>query len=318
MVLFIFNVFLSNGAYASFSEKAFWYNGKFLSYFANQDLSNVNSSLTQAIIVVHGSEGNASTYFHTIQSLTQSLGEENKTLVIAPHFKTPSHQTELLPNELLWTDEGWLQGDEAILGGGGSSFEVMDALIKTITNRNLFPELQKLTLTGHSAGGQFTQRFAVASEVDQELNNIEFHYLVLNPGSYLYLNGDRPIHTPQLKFAIPESSNCEYNNFKYGFKHLNSYFQKNPIPTMVSHYLDRRVTYLLGAEDKNTDPKEVDQDCPAQLQGDFRYERGLNFKAYLDNEFPTHIHQLISVPHVGHTEYGMYTSTEGRGALFKK
>ena len=43
-----------------------------------------------------------------------------------------------------------------------SSFAVLDALLQMLSDRQHWPALDLVVLAGHSAGGQFVQRYAVA------------------------------------------------------------------------------------------------------------------------------------------------------------
>lgn len=287
--------------------------GQFLSYFGSQDLNSSNELITHAIIVVHGSDCNAGTYFNTISSITSAQNKKDSTLVIAPHFKTPSKGGAVLPGEFLWKDEAWLQGDLPITALGPSSFDLIDLMINSLLNTKNFPNLKAITLTGHSAGGQLTQRFAVSSQIENQHPNIHFQYIVLNPGSYVYLNEYRPDAKNISGFSVPTPPTCSY---KYGLNNLNEYFSRISKSSLIDQFLKRDVTYLLGQSDTNTDPEEVDQSCPAALQGGYRYERGLNFKSFLDHFYPTHHHRLVSVPNIGHTESGMYRSPMALNLLF--
>ena len=304
-------------SHAAVQESKLALGNGFLSYISNQqELAAQHPSITRAIVVVHGSECNAETYFNTISRLVALEGQSEHTLIIAPHFKTPTKGGAPLEGEYVWGDEGWLRGDAPLNGVGPSSFEMMDALMKTVADAETFPNMKGMVLTGHSAGGQFTQKYALANQVENEVKNVRLRYIVLNPGSYVYLNQDRPDPNSSSGFSIPASSSCIYNDYKYGLDHLNAYLSRVAKQVLIEQYLNRDVTYLLGSADTNTDPTEVDEDCPAVLQGRFRYERGLNFKSYLDHEFTGHRHHLVTVPNVGHSEYGMYLSPEGHASLF--
>ena len=46
------------------------------------------------------------------------------------------------------------------MAGYGSSFEVIDHIVDELFDPALYPNLTRIVFTGHSAGGQFTQRYA--------------------------------------------------------------------------------------------------------------------------------------------------------------
>ncbi len=319
MILALFQVFFLIGGMHSFAanalpEQKLLVQDHFFSYVSNLKIDESHPEVTQAIIVVAGSECNAGPYFNTIHDVASLLQVIDHTLVLAPHFKTPSKMNEWLPHELTWTDEGWLRGDASSTDGKTSSFEMIDNLIAQISNPILFPNLKMITLTGHSAGGQLTQRYALATEIEGQMKSIHLRYVVLNPGSYVYLNAKRPSLYSNSGFSIPENTNCAYNSYKYGLESLNSYLNREPVSRLISNYLSRDVIYMLGEQDRDTN--EVDHDCAAELQGPYRYLRGVNFKAFLDHEYAGNHHQLLVVPGVAHTKEGMYTSAMGKAVLF--
>jgi len=80
-----------------------------------------------------------------------------------------------------------------------SSFAAMDVLLETLCDRKRFPNLDKVIVTGHSAGGQFVQRWGVSSDSwcfgdGSHLSGGTFPTIKLvpaNPRSYAYLDGRR-------------------------------------------------------------------------------------------------------------------------------
>src|SRR5262249_51528255 len=56
--------------------------------------------------------------------------------------------------------------------------------------REAFPNLKLIVVTGHSAGGQFTHRYAAATHVEKQIR-IPMRYVVANPSTYLYLDETR-------------------------------------------------------------------------------------------------------------------------------
>jgi hypothetical protein len=305
LLLFSFNLFAQVPAVQYFEmQKAK------LAYFSNLNIDLKHDEIEQAIITVHGSERNADTYFRSIYALSNQRGVTSKTVVIAPQFKIVGDAATT--NELVFSYEGWWIGDESLKAPRLSSFAVMDALIAKLASRNHFPKLKKITLTGHSAGGHLTQRYALGSRVDEALSHLQIRYIVANPGTYAYLNALRPVASTPGLFARPTSPGCDYNAYKYGLEKLNSYMSKNSMTVQIPKYLQKDVVYFLGEADTGS----VEQTCQASLQGKNRYERGLNFYEHLTTYYPSHQHSVYTVPSVGHTQYGMYTSEIGKTLLF--
>lgn len=297
--------FISVSCFATIPESSLNYRGSTFSYYANNDLMKANAFIEHAIITIHGSERNADTYFNSILGIATKLNKVSKTLVISPHFKIPGDQ--IGESELTWSDEGWLRGNQSLKNAEISSFEIMDNFINLLLDHHNFPNLKNIVITGHSAGGQFTQRYAVGTTTEDKSNSIKIHYVVANPGSYVYLTAKRGNE-------IPASPECAYNDYKYGLDNLNLYMKRLPIKNLIDQYVSRDVTYLLGELDNVSEG--IDQSCEARYQGDTRLHRGQNFKIQLDSEFPMNHHHIAIVPGVSHTQWGMYNSLIGTDVLF--
>ena len=320
MKLFLAILFLGNVVFAQTTSKVYatlpFKDGKYFSYMTNFALAQINPEIEQAIIVVHGSALNFDTYFNTMQTLANQEKVDRSTLVISPHYRTDTESPLAPSNELLWTDEGWLRGDQALNSKNLSAFQVIDQFICLLENKTHFPKLKKITLTGHSAGGQLTQRYAVGTQVDLQNPTTHFRFIVANPGSYVYLSNKRLNPNEPGIFSIPINPGCaDYNDYKYGMDKTNTYMSQVPKNVAIQNNLNRDVVYLLGEQDTLTE--DFDLTCPALLQGPYRFLRGTNFKASLDFEFPGHKHQLVTVPGVGHTQWGMYSSALGIQTLFQ-
>lgn len=294
---------ISEASWALPSESSMKIQGHLFSYFTNQDLDSESSKIETAIIDVHGSERNAITYFNSMSNVARIKGQLEKTIIIAPHFKLSNDK--LLANEYTWTEEGWLSGDSSLIDNKVSSFSIIDSFISKVTDKSKFPHLKSVVITGHSAGGQLTQRYAVGSNEEYNHSEVSFRYIVVNPGSYVYLSHFRP-------YAVQE--NCLFNEYKYGLDNLNFYLSQTEKSLMIKNYLRKEVIYLVGAMDVLT--KELDQTCPARVQGETRLERAQSFYEMLNKQF-SHRHQLYVVPGVGHTQHGMFHSPIGMNVLWQ-
>ena len=285
-------------------------------FYSSVPIAQGGGAFTKAVVVVHGTNRNAQDYYNTIYDIAESLGQTEHALIVAPHFQSDEDSAQA--NELQWSSWGWKEGNKSIEKAGLeriSSFAVMDDLIQTLSNPTLYPNLQQIVITGHSAGGQFTQRYAVGNQLPDEIQN-KLRYVVANPGSYLYLNAQRPVDGTSDQFIEPEAA-CAFNDYKYGLDNRNvtAYMDSLSAQELIEQYLSRDVIYLLGAADTVIDGN-LDTGCEANLQGINRYERGVNFFNYLENVFPQHLHQKIEVVDAGHSRTDMYSSTAGQDVLF--
>ncbi|MFK5976234.1 MAG: hypothetical protein QM493_06975 [Sulfurovum sp.] len=290
-------------------------NRGYINYYSNNSLSKSNSSVTRAIIVIHGTNRDALDYFNVINDVTVDKLESDNTIIIAPHFKEASDEAN--SSEFQWSDKGgWKVGSNStskVSLDRISSFTIIDKMITTLSDENLFPNLTDIVITGHSAGGQFTQRYAFTSQIDKSLDK-NFHYIIANSGSYLYLTNERVDNNG---FSIPYTTCSSYNEYKYGLDNPYAYFVGEDNELLKNQYISKKVIYLLGTDDTNIDTN-LDTSCEANLQGDNRYERGLNYWNYINYLYFTNNHLLLKVKDIGHSKTGIYSSTNGKMALFSK
>src|SRR5205823_11878188 len=93
------------------------------------------------------------------------------------------------PNEVSWPCSGdsWRSGGAADKDGKLTSYDFADALLKKLANRKAFPNIRAIVVAGHSAGGQFVNRYEMANQVHDALG-APITYVVANPSSYAYLD----------------------------------------------------------------------------------------------------------------------------------
>jgi hypothetical protein len=279
-----------------------------------------NPTATRAIVVINGQERDAPTYLRTVRDSASAAGAGD-VLVIAPQFLTEDDVGAwgLGKSALFWSDSGWKQGDRSQSTPAhprsviASSFAAVDAILQRLTSRSAFPSLRTVVVTGHSAGGQFTNRFAAGSPAEAWLRAsgiTTVRYAVANPSSYLYMTPSRPRTV---------AASCRPNDYRYGLAALNEYMAGVGAATIRARYGLRQVTYLLGANDNDPLAARLDMSCRAQAQGANRLERG---QLYLDSLAPVYgagvyaRHRERVVPGVGHSSIGIYNSAAGREALF--
>ncbi|MFC1662152.1 alpha/beta hydrolase, partial [Gemmatimonadota bacterium] len=217
-----------------------------------------------------------------------------------------------------WTSNGWKRGDPSSSGHGSSepvsSYGAVDRILETLGDSLRFPKLSRVVVTGHSAGGQYTHRFAAGSRVEEGLPHLRFRYVVANPSTYLYLGPERA-GIGGGGFGLPDRGACpDYNSWHYGLEELNPYMQAMSLSEIRDRLVRRDVLYLVG--DRDTGSDMLDMSCGAMLQGPNRYFRGLTLFAYMDTFYPTHGHDIHEVAGIGHSSRGVYTSAVGRAVLF--
>jgi hypothetical protein len=298
-------------------------------YEGNQLLTESHSQVTRAVVIVPGSLRDSDNGYSTLTRSASLAGVNNSTsLLIVPQFliEEDIEYHDLPADWLYWSDSGWKQGDPSLSTsshprpGTISSFSVLDSILFAIALRN--PNLKSIVVAGHSAGGQFVQRFAAGSTTPQTLESqfgVQVAYVAANPSSYLYLNAER-VASGTSTFRVPNSGSCSsYDRYKYGLQSRNAYMSAVSSTQIVAQYRPRRVTYLLGALDNDPGHPDLDTSCAANLQGSHRLERGLIFGDYLAHFYgaaSATTHETVVVPGVGHDSRDMLTSPAGVSRLF--
>ncbi|TQV86303.1 hypothetical protein FKG94_01785 [Exilibacterium tricleocarpae] len=286
-------------------------NARILYYESNQDIDIAGSTIERIIVIVHGASRTNITYQRVLDAATDH-DTHDETLIFAPQFLTNSDVTEnaLSPTVLFWPN-GWRQGHLSTDNGLGriSSFEVVNQIVKGIVINN--PGVDKVVMIGHSAGGQYIQRFAATSRLEQDLKDIiadiQVRYVSANPSSVVYMDNKRRVAGTTDRFEVPDSSACaDYDDYKYGLSdNLNAFVTGiGGAAQVLAQYPGRELLYLLGENDNDPNSGSLDTSCAANLQGRQRLERGLIFYNYLRDHFGDDIHNthLLAVsPGIGHS-----------------
>lgn len=286
-----------------------------LSVGVSQDWQQPLPQVQRALIVIHGRLRNAQTYLHSAEQAATQAGQLSTTLIVAPQFLNDTDGTRhALPDAVLrWHANDWMAGAPALSPASLSSYAALDKILERLDDRKRFPNLREVVVAGHSGGAQVVQRYALTTQADKALqaDGIKVRYVIANPSSYAYFNAQRPIPTF-------DAANCPgFNTWKYGLKELPAYAQGQKHRQLEQAYIERDITYLLGAKDTNPNHPALDKSCEAEAQGAFRLERGKNYFEYLTQRHPQGLNQrLVEVPGVGHNGDQMFTSPEGQKALF--
>jgi pimeloyl-ACP methyl ester carboxylesterase len=281
--------------------------------YASFGLDKHNPHVRRAFVVIHGADRNADTYFETAVSATAAAGASLRTVIVSPRFQTLEDGPA--PDEPYWSSGGWKEGHLSSVDGlvpRVSSYAALDNVLEILTDRTRFPFLDTIVVAGHSAGGQVVHRFAATSAVQERTAGVVFRYVVANPSTYLYLRPERPAHEG---FALPDEGACpDYDDWHYGLQERNSYAGSVPLDSIRVRLTTRDVRILLGDADSLS--ASLDVTCGANLQGAYRYERGLSLLEYMDRYFAGHRHGRMVAPGVGHSSRNMFLSDVGQRALF--
>jgi hypothetical protein len=291
--------------------------GFYLPVYRSLPLLEGDTVVETAVIVVHGANRNPDDYFATMVGATQRAGAMAKTLVISPHFQTSSDGAA--GNEPIWSSGGWKRGDQSNTTptdpDGIGSYEAVDRILDILGDPTRYPRLRRVVVTGHSAGGQYTHRFAAGSRMEEQLPHLRIRYVVANPSTYLYLGPERASPGAEGGWPLPDRAVCPtYNIWHYGLEEVNPYVASQELDEVRSQLTRRDVVYMVGDQDVGS--SMLDVSCGAMLQGPNRFLRGATLFNYLEAFFPGHRSQLFVVPGVAHSSSGIYNSAEGQAVLF--
>ena len=280
-------------------------------------LDKNNNETEYLVLMIHGGGLNAGGSFKTGQQIIESLKmPKDRFLVLEPQI---IEGVKLEEKGLLFWDRKWREGGMSLSTRLNkdlpslSSFEVMDRLIDGSIKLN--PNIQKIVILGHSAGGQYVLRYAASNNRHELLKQrgISIRYVVANPSSYLYLDKTRYKFTSKgklLELQEEEFKDCPgYNKFKYGMEDLFGYAENISITTIRKRLLTRPVMFLLGTADTDRN-WSVDKSCEGEAQGENRYQRGLLYKHHLGNYEKNSLesqHIWLEIPEVGHDSTEIFT-----------
>lgn len=289
--------------------------------------SGVHRGVTRGYVMVHGTNRNAEDYFRWALASTAAADRLDSTAVVAPHFKARSLQGKGDPvesGEWYWTNEGWKAGLQA-LNGSVTSYDTMDRILECFNDAARFPDLKEVVVAGHSAGGQFVQRYAAFNRQEPKMR-VRVRYVPANPSSYVYLDG---LRLSQGGSCSPQggctgefvrywdAENCTtYNQYRYGLEKLEGYAAGMDPEQVRRQFVARDVTYLVGELDTRTDDPTLDRSCPAQAQGPNRRERGTAFWNYMKQRFQAQ-HGFAIAPGCGHAAVCVFAGPAGVRAVFR-
>lgn len=166
------------------------------------------------LIAVHGSSRNPDDYL----CCAYEAAANTSTMILAPWFLAPTDKIENMierpPEPLRWIENGpiphtWRYGADSIQHNV-SSYAVLDEMIHQIlADRERFHSLRRIVVVGHSAGGQYVQRWALLSngsafaKPDQSyVPRVPIRVVVANPKSFCWMDTRRIF--PDGKLRLPK------------------------------------------------------------------------------------------------------------------
>jgi hypothetical protein len=297
-------------------------------------LGTNNDKITRALLMVHGAGRDADHYFSTALAAAFLAGALDDTVVIAPRFASNDGRgckDTLADNEINWPCNGdsWRSGGTATNNPRETSFDFADEILRKLARKEAFPNLKAVVVAGHSAGGQFVNRYEMSNQVHDKLD-LHITYVVANPSSYAYPDGNRPavvtgdvcVSCPSAKAGeirpFSDARNCTtYDDWPYGLQKRTGKYEVSLSGDILRKQLVARpTTYLLGEIDI-LPLGGFDSSCPAMAQGPTRRARGEAFSKYVNDNYGAH-HNVAIVSLCGHNARCMFTADPSLPVLFPK
>jgi pimeloyl-ACP methyl ester carboxylesterase len=311
--------------------------------YRTHPLDAKNDGIHRALIMVHGTNRNADRYFATATAAAFLAGAQDDTVVIAPHFVSSQQgcMDHLEANEVSWSCGGdsWRSGGTSSSNPDLASFDFIDAILKKLANKAVFPNMRAIVVAGHSAGGQFVTRYEMANKVHDTLG-VPVSYVVANPSSYAWPDATRPLADgdatpdaaakgwsevkPHTNFTFGPFDPTKgtrpapsFNKWPFGLESRTTGYTKGiSDEQLIKQLVTRPTTYLLSQVD--TLPLGgFDSSANAMAQGATRRARGEAFFKYVTEKLGAK-HNAIIIEECGHNDRCVYTTDVVFPVIFPK
>jgi pimeloyl-ACP methyl ester carboxylesterase len=307
--------------------------------YRTRSLDARNENVRRALIMVHGTNRNADHYFSTAVAAAFLAGALDDAVVISPRIASAagSCRDALAPNEVSWscTGDSWRSGGSAASHPDLTSFDFVDAILKKLANKSLFPNLRAIVVAGHSAGGQFVARYQMANRVHDTLG-VPITYVVANPSSYAWPDATRPqptgdaavenakgawetekVHTSFSYGAFDASACPNYDRWPAGLTNRSGGYTAHIDDAQLKRQLVSRPTTFLFGQVDTLPLGGFDSSCPAMAQGATRRARGEAYVKYVNEQLGAK-HAVQIVPECGHNDRCVYTTDTVLPVIFPK
>jgi Secretion system C-terminal sorting domain len=295
---------------------------------STHDLEQVHPEITRAIILHPTGPRELPTLFDILVESAEMDGSTDHLMIVGLQFL---HLNDILvhglqeENELLyWENHMWQRGDESTTSDiiprteFVSSFTFTDSISHHLAE--ICPNLAVLIVSGTSAGGGYVQRYAIGSDVVEELApQTPVCFLTLSAHQLMYLSPDRPSRGSIERFRVPhqwvQDLCTTYDLYPYGMQDPNSYMDRHSQQFLTERFTSRRIAYLIG--DRDTEVEQVP--CPVLVQGVNRYKRNLayfNYLRFFYGSIPLRYQESAVMPGVAHDFKDAFRSEVGSDYLF--
>ena len=185
----------------------------YIPYLSSLPLEQENKNITHLIIGLHDVSHCAEGTYNCYMKLLEKHNKLNDDIMlIIPQFLVSGHVNNNNEKNLLYwgvspffgsciSTTKAFEGDLRI-----SAYKILEDIIADFCSKENFPNLKRITIVGHSAGGQMANRFAASNTIEFDTarpQNVNIRYIVMNPSSYVYMSPKRTVNWSIKNFAIP-------------------------------------------------------------------------------------------------------------------
>lgn len=326
-----------------------------LRYCGNVDLATANSKITTLVVSVHGTSRTAYSYWKSMEAAAGKAGVKSTTAVVAPQFLRDEDHGQPEYNaagtatgtkldlaradkNVLYWDDNWHHGEVSLVSAFSpsrpfkiSSFEALDRILARAAE--LYPNLKRVAIVGHSAGGQLVNRYTPVA-VLPSIPGAKFIFGPTNPSSHMYWDEKRPVQPIKgpVTFAVPDGSWCPaspkslsgYDRYRYATGpypgvNFTEHMKTIGLDKMRQNYKDRITVPFIGLDDNDPNDSSMGTSCPNLVQGRHRLERAEAYLEHIKNYFGwSKFAQTrpVYAPGCAHSGYCIWSSPCGLYEIF--
>ncbi|MCB2212443.1 T9SS type A sorting domain-containing protein [bacterium] len=280
-------------------------------YLSNQSIDETHPNRDRCVIILPGGSRDIEQVGDWMQQAAFQADALETTLLVGIQFLLETDvDTHLLNDDVVfWDHMAWYNGDVSDSSGHNpryaraSSFTFTDSLVYHIWQLN--PHFETFVITGPSAGGKYTQRYAATNRIETYLAQNDgppMIYTTINNGSFVYMDAGRRA----IDGTFPEADDLSltfiprYNKYPYGLEELNDYSAETGSQTIYNQYRYRWGFYIIGELDNG--PNSDDQ--PMALQGYNNIQRNVVYAEHLTSTYGTdHNHEVIVIEGADHNTH---------------
>ncbi|RYP26762.1 hypothetical protein DL768_011597 [Monosporascus sp. mg162] len=303
-----------------------------------------NDAIKRLVIVISGANSDAWAYHKDVLDALQAMNDPeintNSVAILSPYFPNdrqagtgfPYNPNGATPDAkypspaLVWYSTEWS-------GGANnqypprlktvSAYDALDQIVQYYGNKNIFPNMKHIVVSGHSMGAQMLHRYAAVGKTRAQLGvEVPISYYIGNPSSMQWFGSDRPLST--------DKCSTTYNNWREGLDNYSSYgsahsgtLTYNSVllalgpAAVLANYKGKTVAHGKGTQDRGD---YSEGSCAPYTTGKDRHER---FFAFLERFPPVclvpagegcHTVDFVATTHNGRA---MFMSPSGNARLFR-